>query len=251
MKNLFWIMLLLLVWTPVSGASAATSQGEDTFTPQSDGVATDGVEDMAFSREDSSDPLEPFNRAMFKFNDLFYSSVLRPVSTLYEKIMPEPVRVGGRNFFHNLAAPKHFLSAALQGKAQQAGVEVSRFCVNTLLGGLGFVDVAERFGLLSADEDIGQVLGHYGAGDDFYLVLPVLGPSNLRDGVGLVGDTLLSPLTYMSSELWIQAAVFSYRTVNETSLRLGEYEDFKKAAFDPYISLRDAYLQRRVAQIED
>ena len=252
MKKLTWIIvLLLLVCSPVHAVSAASLQSDDSSTPLLADTPTDGVKDMAFSMEDASDPIEPLNRAMFGVNDLLYFSAIRPISMLYEKIMPEPIRIGGRNFFHNLAMPQHFLSALLQGDVQKAGIEVGRFCVNTLLGGLGLVDVAERFGLKSADEDIGQALGSYGAGDSLYVVWPLLGPSNLRDSVGLVGDVALNPITYLTGGIGTQAGILAYKTVNDTSLHLGEYEDFKKAAFDPYISLRNAYLQKRATQIQD
>lgn len=230
-----------------TAADRATDAATETTGIMDDDITADMVDDPA----DTSDPLESLNRVFFKFNDLFYFGILRPVSSVYAAVVPELGRVGVRNFFHNLAAPKHFLSALLQGKVQQSSVELGRFGINTLLGGLGLVDVAGYYGMKSAEEDIGQVLGRYGAGDGVYLVWPVLGPSNLRDSIGWVGDTLLDPLSHVPDEVWGRAGAFAFKTANETSLHLGEYEDLKKAAFDPYISLRDAYLQKRAAQIQD
>ena len=240
MRKFSWVttVLLFLVWLPTLGIS-------EPLPP------TDGEEEMAFSTEDVSDPLESINRVSYKFNDLLYTGFLNPTAQVYAAIVPEPVRVSVLNFFDNLATPKHFAGALLQGKVKQSGIELSRFTINTLLGGLGFFDVAERFfDLKSADEDIGQVFGHYGAGNSTYFVWPVLGPSNLRDSFGLVGDTLLNPLTYIN-DVWLQAGIRTHEKINTVSLHLGEYETFKKSAFDPYIAMRDAYLQSRTAKIEE
>lgn len=252
MKKLSFIGLLMIFFlTPlVSGLAAGSQDWVDPVGPAA-GVASEGAGDMAFSVEDVSDPLEPLNRFFFEFNDIFYSVLLRPVSTVYAQIIPEPARVGVRNFFGNLATPTHVLSALLQGKVEQSGTELGRFGINTVFGLFGLVDVAEGIGLKGMEEDLGQALGQYGAGDALYLVWPILGPSNLRDTVGLVGDTLLNPLTYVPGDVGYRAGLVAHRTVNETSLHLGEYEDLKKSAMDPYISLRDAYLQRRHTQIRE
>ncbi|MBF0584082.1 MAG: VacJ family lipoprotein [Magnetococcales bacterium] len=252
MKKISFIMVLVLFSVmPVAGALAVVPADGSDPVVQSEDIGNEGAGDMAFAVEDVSDPLEPVNRVLFEFNDIFYSVLLRPVSTVYSQIIPEPARVGVRNFFQNLATPTHFVSALLQGKVEQSGVELSRFGINTVFGLLGFLDVAEHVGLKGAEEDLGQTLGRYGAGDTLYLVWPILGPSNLRDSVGLVGDTLLNPLTYFPGDVGYRAGLVAHRTVNETSLHLGEYEDLKKSAMDPYVSLRDAYLQRRHTQIRE
>ena len=240
MRKFSWVTAFLLfsVWLPTLGFPSSIPP-------------TDGEEEMSFSTEEDSDPLESVNRFTYTFNDLLYTEILEPTASVYGAIVPEPVRVGVLNFFDNLATPKYFAGALLQGRVKQSGIELSRFTINTLLGGLGFFDVAERyFDLKSADEDIGQVFGHYGAGNSIYFVWPVLGPSNLRDSFGLVGDTLLNPLTYINNGL-LRAGIITYDKVNTASLHLGEYGAFKKASFDPYIAMRDAYLQKREAQIEE
>ncbi|MEO5348517.1 MAG: VacJ family lipoprotein [Magnetococcus sp. YQC-3] len=252
MKKFSFIMMLILCFQIVTpGTSAADSRPGIAPAVQSSGVTTEASGEMAFAVEDVSDPLEPLNRLFFEFNDLFYLGVLRPISTVYAHVVPEPARVGVRNFFQNLATPTHVLSALLQGKGEQAGIEVARFGVNTVFGFLGLVDVAEGIGLKGKNEDLGQMLGYHGMGDSLYLVWPVLGPSNLRDTAGLVGDTLLNPLSYLPGDVGYQAGLIAHRTVNNTSLHLGEYEDLKKSAIDPYVSLRDAYLQRRHTQIKE
>ncbi|WP_193771298.1 VacJ family lipoprotein [Candidatus Magnetaquicoccus inordinatus] len=234
----------MLVGHTQSTATAGENRTVPESTSESDGQ-------LAFSIDDVSDPLEPVNRFFFEFNDLFYMGILRPVATVYGELVPEGVRVGVRNVFQNLATPTRVVSTILEGEISQSGVELARFGVNTIFGFFGFFDVAGEAGLKSTQQDLGQALGRWGAGDSLYLVLPIVGPSNLRDGVGWVGDTLMNPLTYVPGDIGYRAGLVAHRTVNDTSLHLGEYEDLKKSAVDPYISLRDAYLQRRRALISE
>ncbi|MBF0126253.1 MAG: VacJ family lipoprotein [Magnetococcales bacterium] len=248
---LIWMALAFLCPPLYANAETVAKEGKAMVT-----AAVDGDASKQDAREESgdlvvSDPLEPWNRIVFTINDIFYHGLLKPVAMLYSFILPEPVRIAVGNFFHNLAMPKHFLSALLQGKLDVAGRELSRFGINTILGGLGFFDVAgSHFNLKSGDEDIGQTLGKYGMGDALYIEWPILGPSNLRDTLGLAGDTFLNPLSYYPHNIWTRAEIYGIKVVNHTSLRIGEYEDLKKAAIDPYIALRDAYLQMRREQIK-
>ncbi|MBF0187186.1 MAG: VacJ family lipoprotein [Magnetococcales bacterium] len=199
-----------------------------------------------------ADPLEPWNRLWFEINDRLYFWVLKPVARGYAAIIPEQGRVMIRNFFHNLSMPIHFVNALLQGKIKQAGAELGRFVFNTWGGFLGFFDVAEAaYDLKAGDEDFGQTLGVWGMGDDLYLVWPVIGPSNGRDTIGKVADTFMNPLTYYPEDFSARAAIFGFKTVNNTSLRIGEYESLKKAALDPYVSLRNAYTQMRRKEIKE
>lgn len=253
-----WVIVVcLLCFVPgLDGMVAAVAaeqvvEQEDAFDPFEEVLSSDGVEEMAFTMEEPADPLETVNRAMFEFNDTLYHAVIKPVATAYDALIPSPIRERAESFFHHLAAPQYIVSSALQGDVGQAGVEVSRFVVNTVLGGAGLWDVASVMGLEGANEDIGQVLGHYGAGDGLYVVWPLVGPSNFRDTVGLVGDMLLSPMTYAVTEPWTRAATYGSQKVNEASMRLGEYEQFKKAALDPYVAMRNAYLQKRNTQIQE
>ncbi|MBF0427458.1 MAG: VacJ family lipoprotein [Magnetococcales bacterium] len=249
---------LLIIWMTVAFFSLPL-QAMATDTPSADHApmviaSVDGGASQQVVKEEAdeniSDPLEPWNRIIFTFNDLFYHGILKPVTLVYEFILPEPVRVAVKNFFHNLAMPKHFLSAVLQGKWEAAGTELSRFGINTILGGLGFFDVAETyFNLTSSDEDIGQTLGTLGMSDVIYIQWPFIGPSNLRDSIGVASDFVLNPLTYYPDNAWARTAIYNVKVVNHTSLHLGEYEDLKKASLDPYVALRDAYLQMRRDQI--
>ncbi len=247
MKKSFYVIALFFFMLT---GSLATAQAVGAATGSSQaGGESDGH--LAFTIEDVSDPLEPVNRLFFEFNDLFYMGIMRPVSSVYGDLVPEKVRVGIRNMFSNIAMPTRMVSSLLEGEIKQSGVELARFGINTVFGFLGFFDVAGEAGLKSTNQDLGQALGRWGADDSVYLVLPIVGPANLRDGVGWVGDTLMNPLTYVPGDIGYRVGLVTHRSVNDSSLHLGEYEDLKKSAVDPYISLRDAYLQRRRALISE
>jgi phospholipid-binding lipoprotein MlaA len=198
-----------------------------------------------------ADPLEPFNRAMFQFNDKLYFWVLKPVAQGYNKIMPEGVRISVRNFFSNVTFPIRFVNCLLQANFDGAAIELSRFTVNTLLGIGGLFDPAssKEMKLVKQDEDFGQTLGVYGVGQGIFLTWPFLGPSTPRDTVGSVGDWFLDPATYLTP-WYAPYGVKTYDRVNEVSLRIGDYEALKEAAIDPYLALRDAYLQYRQKKVE-
>jgi phospholipid-binding lipoprotein MlaA len=191
------------------------------------------------------DPLEPVNRAFFHFNDKLYFWVLKPVATGYEKVFPEPLRVSVRNFFHNIFMPVRAVNCLLQGKIKGFGTEITRFVVNSTMGVCGFGDAAKTaFNIDKRDEDFGQTLGFYGLGPGIYLNWPLFGPSSIRDTVGIVGDGFLNPVNYVEPFKY-SLAIKGYDQVNRISLSFGQYEALKKAAFDPYISLREAYYENR------
>ena len=199
-----------------------------------------------------SDPLEPVNRAFFHFNDRLYFWVLKPVSRGYAKVVSQPLRRGVRGFFSNVATPVRLVNCALQGEFKGAWVELERFAINTTVGVAGLGDPArDRWNIERRDEDLGQTLGRYGLGPSIYINWPILGPSCVRDTVGYVGDIFLDPFHYLVPRLEYNVGVRSYDTVNGTSLRVGEYEDFKQAAIDPYVALRDAYYQYRRHLVEN
>jgi len=212
---------------------------------------TDNETDMEAEEEVKiSDPIEPFNRAMFVFNDRLYFWVLKPVAQKYSDIVPERARTGIDRFFENLKFPIRFVNNLLQANLSGAFSELGRFTVNTIWGIGGFLDPASKEGLelRRSDADFGQSLGVYGLGQGFYIVWPVLGPSSVRDSVGLVGDYFLYPVSYISP-IYASVGVRAYSTVNNTSLRIGDYESLKEAAIDPYVSLKNAYAQYREKKI--
>ncbi|HIJ90500.1 MAG: VacJ family lipoprotein [Desulfobulbaceae bacterium] len=201
----------------------------------------------------ASDPLEPVNRVFFHFNDKLYFWVVKPVAQGYSYVIAEDVRMCVRSFLKNLLAPVRIVNNLLQGKVANSGVEAARFVINSTLGIAGLADPAKNeFGLSAKDEDLGQTFGVYGFGEGVYICWPFFGPSNVRDTIGLAGDFFLSPVSYLAmSDTGAGVAVEAGREVNNTSLTLGDYEDFKDSAIDPYIALRDAYRQYRQKKIRD
>jgi phospholipid-binding lipoprotein MlaA len=198
-----------------------------------------------------ADPLEPMNRVFFHVNDKLYFWVFKPAATGYKAVVPQKVRVGVRNFFSNLTTPIRLVNCLLQAKFKCAASETARFFLNTTFGLVGFLDPAKKeFNIEREEGDFGQTLGVWGIGPAFYIDWPILGPSSLRDTVGYVGDVFLDPRTYLLSRLLVaDIGIWSLDKVNETSLVIGEYEDLKKAALDPYIALREAYHQYRQNRI--
>jgi phospholipid-binding lipoprotein MlaA len=202
--------------------------------------------------ETIADPLEPVNRAFFQFNDRFYFWILKPVATGYKTVVPQVMRVGVRNFFSNVSTPIRLVNCLLQAKFKRAGNEAVRFLLNTGLGLAGFLDPAKKeLHIEKQEADFGQTLGVWGIGPAFYINWPILGPSSLRDSVGYVGDLFLDPENYLITSAPVNLAIKSYDQVNETSLTLGEYEDLKEAALDPYIALKDAFYQYRQNKIKE
>lgn len=195
------------------------------------------------------DPLQKLNRIIFVFNDKTYFWILKPVSTGYSKILPESARVCVNNFFKNIFFPVNFVNNILQGKFKKSETVLLRFVINTTIGFVGFFDPAKnKFNLDLYEEDFGQTLGSYGLGNGIYIVLPFLGPSTIRDSIGLVGDSFLNPMNYLDD--YEKYATQALKIVNNVSLNLGNYETLKKSALDPYDSFKNIYLQYRSEKIK-
>lgn len=251
-RSHFTVLLLFLLFfqcTLCGAQQPAVADGEkaaydDLFLDEESGAVPENSVMV-------SDPLEPFNRAMFQINDKLYFWLLKPVATGYGAVVPEPFRNGISNAFDNLEFPIRFVSSLLQGKLVRACRETGRFVLNTTCGVGGLFNVADEVdSLKSSPEDLGQTLGHYGLGHGMYLVLPVFGPSSLREAAGRFGDSYLNPVSYIRP--WESSlAVRSGKVVNTTSLHLGEYEDLKEASLDPYTAFKDAYLQYRKRMVDE
>ena len=196
-----------------------------------------------------ADPIEPVNRAFFVFNDRLYFWLLKPVARGYAFLVPEFLRIGIRNALTNVAMPVRLVNSLLQGKVTGAGRELARFTINSTIGMAGLFDTAKNdWEIAASEEDMGQTLGTYGLGHGAYLVLPFFGPSSLRDAAGLGSDVFLHPLWYLV-DFRTGVAIRAGRAVNDTSLQIGEYEDIKAAAIDPYLAVRDGYIQYRKGQV--
>ena len=252
------------------GSGLIIAQKTDESSPQPSSPEVEkGVTDNAFPDEEFpeddfpdeelpydehigiKDPLEPVNRAFFQFNDKLYFWLMKPMAVGYSAITPEPVRIGIKNFFYNLAFPVRFVNCLLEGKGQGASDEVVRFFINSTIGMGGFLDVASNKLEIEKNEvDLGLTFGVWGLGPSIYINWPILGPSTLRDTAGFVGDAFLYPISYIIDPTKYTFALNAFDLLNQTSLRIGDYEDLKRAAFDPYVALRDAYYQNRKSKLE-
>lgn len=210
-------------------------------------------DDDPFAREEDpeiSDPIETVNRGTFWLNDKLYTWVFKPTVRVYRFFVHEKIRQSVSNVFTNISEPVYVANSLLQGKVENASRETVRFAVNTTIGVGGLFDVARDYGELPArPEDFGQTLGVWGADHGFYLVLPVLGPSSLRDGVGTVTDYAFTPSTYADLTLLERAGIKTTDYLTEFSLDKDTYEAVVKQSLDPYVTIRNGYSQRRLAAV--
>lgn len=201
-----------------------------------------------FEIQEKKDYLISYNRFMTKANDKIYKYALIPLAKGYNYITPTQVQNGVGNFFDNLRYPIRFVNNLLQLKFNNAADETKRFLVNSTFGVGGIFDLVKN--ISSHEEDLGQSLGYYGISDGNYLVLPILGPSNVRDFFGMFGDHFLTPISYIKPN-YASIGVKSYEYLNKASKKPDEYEILTKDALDLYKLLKDAYAQRRQAQIKE
>ncbi|MEO3428624.1 VacJ family lipoprotein [Pelagibius sp. CAU 1746] len=251
--------------TPETGAprsEALAADPQSTQIAQSDGGQSDGgqsdggdawseSESGDFGPEpDDNDPLEIPNRMIFAFNEALDFAVIRPVAVTYRFIVPTGVRNSVRNFLRNLRSPVVLANDLLQGDLERAENTFARFFINSTIGLLGLFDIAADSGYPYHDEDFGQTLGTYGAGEGFYLVLPILGPSSLRDGSGRIVDIFLDPLTYIAPQefnLGRSAAT----GIDFRSRNIEELDSLEADSLDFYARIRSLYRQNRENEINN
>ncbi len=222
------------------------------FAAENNNYGDESEEPFGEDHVATRDPLEPMNRAFFQFNDKLYFWFLKPVGTFYGKVIPPGVRTDIKNAYENIQFPIRFVNNALQGKFKGAGVELSRFVINSTLGFGGMFDIANtHFNLHPYDEDFGQTLGFYGMKPMIFINWPFFGPSTGRDTIGSGADTFLNPINYLAPNMAVRAGVQGGIKLNNTSMRIGEYEDFKASALDPYVSMRDFFLNYRAKAIKN
>lgn len=236
--------------TATESVSKSVAHHDD---PEGDDWWDDEWEDLLETQEAVrvADPLEGWNRAMFTVNDRLYFHLFKPIAQGYAMVFPEPLRVGVRNLFTNLAYPIRAVNSLLQGKGDKVAKETGSFVLNTAFGFLGLVRISDTFPSLEVSpEDTGQTFGVWGMGNGPYLVWPIVGPSTLRDSLGAVGDYFMDPLRFAPLDYpWIELTAVDQ--VNSLSLRIGQYENLKETSLDPYIALRDAYIQHRHGLVQD
>lgn len=204
----------------------------------------------ATTNQTAGDPLEGYNRAMYKFNDAVDTAVIKPVAKGYDAVVPDPISQGVSNFFSNLNDITVIINDLLQGKFYQAYKDTHRFVVNTTVGVGGIFDVASLSGLNKNNEDFGQTLGVWGVEPGAYVVLPLFGPRNVRDSFGLVGDMFTDPVMYVEGDD-ARLALVGTRVVDTRAKLLKAEKVLDEAALDEYSYVRDAYMQRRQNLVYD
>ena len=204
-----------------------------------------------------SDPFYNVNKITFKFNDTLINYVFDPFSRGYEFIVRKPIQKSLDNFFNNISMPRNVLNNLLQQKGQRAGIVMGRFLINTSIGIGGLFDPAKYyFDLERYDEDFGQTLGYYNIGEGPYIVLPLLGPSNARDTVGVIADIAMNPLFWLNiydvyPEDAFKAMAYTQQVNNFTYNVRDDYDKVVGDAFDPYVALQHAYYQNRRKKIAE
>lgn len=202
----------------------------------------------------NKDPLEGLNRGVYKFNDVADRAVIKPVAKAYKAVTPSPIRTGFNNFFTNLGSITTVLNDLLQFKFANAFTDAGRFVINSTFGLAGFIDVAGKDKIALHKEDFGQTLGFWGVGSGPYLVLPLLGPSSVRDTTGLVFDTATSdPINYTRNigQIRLHNQLRAAQFLDKRTELLTATDLVDDASLDPYAFTRDAYLQRRENLVKD
>lgn len=240
LKNLHSLSLRLVVSLALAVLIFSDIAGAEDF------LNDESYEDKAAAAK-VADPIEPFNRVIYTFNDKLFLWVLNPVATGYSKVLPVDIRRCVSNFFYNLGEPVRSINCLLQGRFRDSGLTLSRFVINSTCGILGLADPAtNNFKIAPINTSLGETFSVWGIGDGFYLVVPVLGPSTLRDFSGDAVETLAMTSYYpWNDDIVTSASVFSIQEINFISLHLGVYEDVKSLSFDPYVAFRNAYFQSR------
>lgn len=228
-------------------AKTAVAKAKDDADEFGDDLDQPGKADATIA-----DPLEDWNRFVFAFNHGFYTGYVQPAARGYRAVVPWEYRTMIENFFYNLLAPVRIVSSLFQGKFCRAMKEAGRFVINSTIGVGGLVDpAAEVVGIkMPPKEDLDQMLATWGVGQGFYIVWPFLGPSSVRGTVGLLGDSYLSPLWYVAPlDYYLTARAGNY--FNDASFSIDDYQDLTKAALDPYIAVRNFYVQHRRKSVEE
>lgn len=202
----------------------------------------------------TNDPMEGLNRGIFTFNRGVDAIVLKPAATAYKDFLPVPVQTGIHNFLNNLRSPLILVHDVLQGEWDRAGDTVARFAINSTVGILGFRDQAAEWGYEFHNEDFGQTLAAWGVGEGPYVMLPVLGPSNPRDTVGLVADFLLDPINLLAQNTGHEEAVLARtgtRAIDTRARFMDDLDQLERTSLDYYATIRSAYRQRRAYEISN
>lgn len=233
------VLLLHLSLVPPAASQVEPAEGLAQAPPVPAELST---------RDQHYDRVEWFNEKMFLFNAAFDRFLLKPVALTYGSIAPLPVQKGVRDAIHNLDVVRKVVNNTLQGKPVSASRELARFVVNSTVGIAGIFDMAVKLGLEPSNQDMGITLGVYGISHGSYLVLPLLGPTTFRDGVGIAADSFMNPLGYFVP-YYVPLSIRAADIVNNRSLNNKVYEQLERSV-DPYSAVRNAYLQIREGRLK-
>ena len=240
------IIILYFVFFSLFSYNLNASDADQVNTDSED-FETTVIEDEIY------DPFEPVNRAIFSFNNVADRVVLEPIAKGYKKL-PSPIQSGINNFLSNLRTPLVVFNQLLQGQGNNAAQSSGRFIVNSTVGIFGLFDVAEKIGLEEKEEDYGQTLATWGVGDGFYIVLPLFGPSNIRDTSGMVLTMLTDPINAYAvseGEAWLVPMRTAANAVDQRSKIIDEVNALRDNSVDYYAAVRSSYYQNRKAAINN
>ena len=230
---------------------AQTSQESVAEDEEEDDEDYEDEEEFDDAVVEINDPFFPLNYTFFNINDILYTVVFKPAAQTYNFFIPVEFRTVISNFFYNLRFPIRFVNSLLQFKGTKAGKEVAGFFLNTTIGVFGFGEVASHWDLKPSPEDLGQTLAFWGAGNGFYIHYPILGPSSLRDSARFIDSYFLDPVSWLRYDKFggyswrTTVAITAYDKLNELSLTYEDIDALKAAALDPYVGVRDAYVEHR------
>lgn len=254
-KNLS-VLLTICILLLCAGSAAAIESTIMTgvITNPSDAYIDEYADEYGDYEDEEiiADPLQGFNMMMYDFNRGVYYIAVKPASDVYRFVIPEDIRICAGNFFRNLGAPVRFFNCLLQGNVDRAVDEFEAFFLNTTVGVLGLGDPAPYvMGREVPAEDFGQTLAVWGVGNGFYIVLPFLGPTTARNAVGSLGDMVLDPMTYMGLPWEVSAIAHATETINYFSFQKDLYKQLESVSLDPYVSLRNGYIQNNNKKIAE
>jgi phospholipid-binding lipoprotein MlaA len=251
LRALVCTTFVFVIFTGCASNAEDDSTQTNALNESTENAAADWEEDFVeFADADVNDPLETPNRLIFAMNEMLDVVILQPAAASYRFMLPDGVRDSVRNFMRNLRGPVILANDVFQGDEERVNTTFARFVINSTLGIAGLFDVADGMGYPFHKEDFGQTLGFYGAGEGFYLVLPIFGPSSARDGTGLVVDTLMDPFRYIFSQQ-IQLARFATEGVDLRSRNIEAIDELRRDSVDFYARIRSLYRQHRENEINN
>jgi phospholipid-binding lipoprotein MlaA len=199
-----------------------------------------------------NDPLYAINREFYLFNDAMYVVFIRPAAKAYNTVIPEEFRIMVKNFFYNLRFPIRFVNCLLQAKGSKAMDEFATFFLNSTVGFAGIQTPASYYeSLPPSPEDLGQTLAVWGADDGFFIMFPILGPSSLRDSARFIDSMFLDPISWLDLDWKTKYGILAYDKFNEISFDIDDIDALKEAVLDPYVAVRDAYVESRNKKIAE